>query len=159
MASLEDQLAELHQQKKQILKKIDKRNKNRKIKCEGCEGSHEIGDLTAIQSYWYTPPRGCTEGDYWNQGELRFICPETSIINRLLFDNIDVPWEERENYDNNPGEQFKRNYKHLFQKIEDSYDDTTLDLQRMLAGDKQKYANNFYVDKNRKKFGLVEKRK
>ncbi len=149
MASLEDQLAELHQQEKQILAEIDVRNKNRTIRCNGCEDSHKIGDLAAIQTHWYTPPRGCTEGDYWGEGELQFICPETGIINRLLFNNYDVPWEERGKYSNNPGEQFKRNYKKLFREVKDSYGET-------IPG---KWVNNFYVDQNREQFGLVEKRK
>ncbi len=148
MVSLEDQLKKLHQQEKQILKKIDARNKNRKIKCEACKNYHKIKDLKAIQTYWYTPPQGCTGGDYWNEGELQFVCPETGIINRLLFDNYDVPWEERRNYANNPEEQFKRNYKNLFQEVKESYDKTT----------QGKWVNNFYVDQNREKFGLVKKR-
>ena len=103
----------------------------------------------AIQTHWYTPPRGCTEGDYWNEGELQFVCPETGIINRLLFSNYDVPYEERMDFDNNPGKQFKRNYKKLFREVKESYDRTTPD----------KLVNNFYIDKNRRKFGLVKKRK
>ena len=148
MAGLEDQLAEIHQQEKQILAKIDAGNKNRKIKCGACEDYHKIGVLTAIQTHWYTPPHGCTEGDYWNEGELQFVCPETNVKNRLLFNNYDVPWDERRNYANNPEEQFKRNYKHLFIEVKDSHDKTT-------SGE---WVNNFYVDQNRKKFGLVERK-
>ncbi|MEK6843931.1 MAG: hypothetical protein AABX83_00740 [Nanoarchaeota archaeon] len=149
MVDLEDQLTELHKQKKQILGKIDVRNKNRRIKCGGCEDSHKIRDLTAIQTHWYTSPHGCTGGDYWNEGELQFICPETGIINRLLFNNHDVPWEERDNYTNDPEEQFKINYKGLFKEVKDSYDKTT----------PNRWVNNYYADQNRKKFRLVEKRK
>lgn len=149
MVDLENQLAELHQQEKQILAEIDARNENREIKCGGCKDFHKIGNLTAIQTHWYTPPHGCTGGDYWNEGELQFICPETGIINRLLFNNHDVPWEERRNYANNPEEQFKRNYKRLFQEVKDSYDKTT-------PGE---WVNNFYIDQDRKKFRIVEKRK
>jgi len=148
MGSLEDQLTDLHQQERQILVKIDARNKNRKIECGGCKDSHKVGDLTAIQTHWHTPPHGCTGGDHWNEGELQFICPETGTINRLLFDNYGVPLEERRNYANNPEEQFKKNYKHLFREVKDSYDEMT-------SG---KWINNFYVDQNRKKFGLVKKR-
>ena len=142
MASLEDKLAGLHKQESQVLKKIDERNKNRKIECGGCNDYHKIKDIMAIQTHWYTPPRGCTEGDYWNEGELQFVCPETGIINRLLFSNYDVPYEERMDFDNNPGKQFKRNYKKLFREVKESYDRTTPD----------KLVNNFYIDKNRRKF-------
>src|SRR3989344_6878999 len=125
MVDLESQLLEIHQQERQILAKIDIRNKIRKIKCGVCEDSHKIGDLTAIQTHWYTPPRECVEGDYWNEGELQFVCPETGIINRLLFDNSDVPWEERRIYENDPEQQFKRNYKKRFKEVVDRYDEKT----------------------------------
>jgi len=149
MLDLGDQLAGLHQQEGKILAKTDTGNKNRKIKCGSCEDFHEIGSLTAIQTHWYTSPHGCTGGDYWNEGELQFICPETNVKNRLLFNNHDVPWEERRNCANNPEGQFKRNYKHLFLEVKDSHDETT-------SGE---WVNNLYVDQNRKRFGLVEKRK
>jgi len=149
MPSLEAQLKEVRQEESQILENIDKRNKKRRIQCGGCSNSHEIGNLTAIQTHWYTSPRGCTEGDYWNEGELQFVCPETGIINRLLFDNSDVPWEERRIYENDPEQQFKRNYKKRFKEVVDSYDEKT----------PGKWVNNHYVDENRRKFGLVEKSK
>ncbi len=149
MASLEDQLVTVHQEESLILEKIDKRNKKRSIPCGGCSKPHQIGDLTAIQTHWYTQPHGCTEGDYWNEGELQFVCPETGIVNRLLFNNYDIPWEERDVYENDPEQQFKRNYKKLFQKVVDSYGEKT----------SESWVNNYYVDENRGKFELVEKRK
>ena len=149
MGSLEDQLKKVQEEESCILEKIDKRNKKREIQCCGCGNPHLIGDLTAIQTHWYTHPHGCTGGDYWNEGELQFICPETGIINRLLFNNYDVPWKEGGIYENDPEEQFKTNYKNLFKEVIDSYDKET-------SGE---WVNNYYVDKNRRKFGLVEKRK
>jgi len=50
---------------------------------DGCGQGHKIKDLVYIQTYWYTPPRGCTGGDYWNMGEGRFTCPTCGCINRL----------------------------------------------------------------------------
>lgn len=149
MARLEDKLEELRQEQNQILGLIDARNSKRKVKCSSCNEFHKIGDLTAIQTYWYVAPHGCTEGDYWREGELQFICPETGTINRLLFNNYDVPWQERDKYDNDPQQQFKRNYKKLFREVIDAHDDST----------PEEWVNNDYVDQNRKKFGLVEKRK
>lgn len=149
MASLEDQLKQVHQEETRILQKIDERNKKKTIKCSGCDEFHQIGTLKAIQTHWYTQPFGCTGGDYWNIGELQFVCPETGIINRLLFDNYDVPWEERRKYENNPEEQFRTNYKKLFKEVVDTHGDK-------IQG---KWVNNFYVDQHRKEFGIVEKRK
>ena len=149
MANLEDQLKEVRYEENRILSAIDERNKKRIIQCGGCSNSHEIGNLEAIQTHWYTEPHGCTGGDYWNEGELQFVCPETGIINRLLFNNNDIPYEERKIYDNDAEQQFKRKYKKLFKKIVDNYD------KEIYA----KRVNNDYVDKSRGKFGLVEKRK
>jgi len=148
MTSLEDQLEIINQEESKILEAIDKRNSRRTIKCVSCDDFHRIRDLDAIQTHWYTPPTGCTEGDYWNEGELQFVCPETEVRNRLLFSNNDVPWEERRDYKNDPGEQFKTNYKDLFKKVIDTHRE-----------DDYEFVNNRYVDRNRKKFGLVEKRK
>jgi len=149
MASLENQLENNQQEEIRIREKIDKRNEKRSIQCSGCNELHKIGDLVAIQTHWYTPPSGCTEGDYWNEGELQFVCPETGTINRLLFNNYDVPWEERRIYKNNPESQFKRMYRKLFKEVKDSYD-------KEILGE---WVNNSYIDKNRRKFGLVEKKK
>lgn len=64
----------------------------------------------------------------------------------MLFDNNDVLWEDRDKYKNDPKAQFKRKYLQLFKEVVKSYEET-----------KRPFMNNFYVDKNRKKFGLVEK--
>lgn len=145
--SLEKQLEDLSQEESGILKKIAERNKKKSIDCEGCSKSHQIQDLTLIQTHLYVSPRGCTEGDYWNEGEMQFICPETEIINRMLFNNHDVHWEERKKYANNSEEQFRRNYKPLFKEVREVYEES-----------KFRTVDNTYVDKNRGKFGLVKKR-
>jgi len=146
--SLEGELDNLRLKEAGILASIDERNKRKKIDCEGCHKSHQIKNLVLIQTRWYTPPSGCTEGDYWNEGEMQFICPETNVINRLLFFNDDVPYGERRNYENDPEEQFRRNYKSLFKEIVESCGETP-----------EPWKNNYYANQNRKKFGLVEKRK
>lgn len=142
--TLEDSIQLLENKKDKILKKIEKRNQNRKIKCESCKEMHIIGSLNAIQTHWYTSPYGCTGGDHWNSGELQFICPTTNIRNRILFFTT---YEERKKYATDPEEQFKRNYKHLFKSVKDTYDEEH----------NFKTANNEYISKHRKKFGLVEK--
>jgi len=148
MATLEDELNDVRQKEGQILEKIDERNGNKSIQCASCESPHRIGDLTAIQTHWYTPPSGCNEGDYWNQGELQFVCPKTEVRNRLLFHNYDVPWEERKQFANDPQAQFKRGYKRLFREVTDEHEKTT----------PGPWVNNDYVDNNRAMFGLVKKR-
>lgn len=49
----------------------------------GCGVHHKVSDLKFVQTYWYTPPSGCTEGDYWNLGEGQFKCPSCGTLNRL----------------------------------------------------------------------------
>lgn len=55
------------------------------IDCVFCKTLHKIGELTYIQTHWYTPPRGCTEGDYWNEGEGEFKCPSCGQLNRMTY--------------------------------------------------------------------------
>ena len=144
---LESLLEDLNKREVSIHKMIDKRNQKRKIKCKSCDNMHEIGSLEVIQTHWYTEPYGCTSGDYWSAGELQFICPDTKVRNRLLFFNYDVIYDKRHDYDYDPDAQFKRMYKHLFKKVIDTYDKDS--------------DNNWviceYVDKHRKRFGLVVK--
>ncbi|MEA3378178.1 MAG: hypothetical protein U9Q69_00915 [Nanoarchaeota archaeon] len=155
MVTLEEKLKKNREDERLILKRIDKRNSQRKIKCACCGNFYEIRDLQAIQTHWYTPPRGCSEGDYWSEGELQFVCPETRIINRLLFDTYDIPKEERRIYENNPSEQFKRHYKKLFKEVLDVHTENNF----YTKDNSNNFENNDYVDKHRTKFGLVKKRK
>ena len=113
-SNLESELERVRKEEKKIESKIKQRNKKRNIQCGSCEHSHRVADLVAIQTHFYIPPRGCTEGAYWLPGEMQFVCPETGVINRLLFDNCDVPWEERKEYKNNPEEQFRTIYGPLY---------------------------------------------
>ena len=166
--SLEAQLEKVNEKEVEILGKISERNKRKRIACESCDKSHPIQSLTLIQTHWYTPPHGCTGGAYWNEGEMKFICPETRVINRLLFDNYDVPGIERNKYGNDPEAQFKRKYRQLFKEVLESYEGSDGSIRYKNKGGEHiesrevtngKWVNNSDVDQNRRKFGLVEKRK
>lgn len=147
--ALDRRLEVIREEEAKVLSRIDKRNKKRTIPCKACDTPHEIRDLTLIQTHFYVPPSGCTEGAYWLPGEIQFVCPQTDITNRMLFDNNDVPWDKRREYENNPQEQFKRIYGHLFKEIVEVHDDRPI----------RAHVNNFYVDEHREEFGLVLKRK
>ena len=149
MGSLEDKLEQINQEKNRILEEINKQNKAKSIPCKCCDNPHKIGDLVAIQTHRYILPRGCMEGDYWLEGELQFVCPETGVKNRLLFDNYDVPFDKRENFQHNPDMQFKVNYGRLFREVVDEYNH--------IKGSGRS-VNNYFVDEHRKEFGLVEKK-
>ena len=125
-------------------KKIQDQNRGKKtIRCD-CGKMHRIKDCEVIQTHWYVSPSGCTDGDYWNEGELEFVCPETKECNRLLFEvQEQIDWEERIEYENDLEAQFKHLYKRHFKHVTDEYEHG----HRMSV-------NNFYVDQNYKKFGL-----
>ena len=53
------------------------------FRSDGCGATLPISDLEYIQTYWYTGPTGCSEGDYWKEGEGQFVCPECGKLNRL----------------------------------------------------------------------------
>lgn len=121
----------------------------RLMKCPACGRSHQIRKLDLIQTEWYTPPSGCTGGDYWNDGEMQFVCPATAARVRILFNNHDVPWGERNVFANDPQEQFRRMYRELFKSFTRIRDDEL----------KGPWINSHDVDNNRKRYELVEKRK
>lgn len=50
---------------------------------DGCGALLPVKNLTYIQTHWYTEPYSCNGGDYWNEGEGQFACPECGAINRL----------------------------------------------------------------------------
>ena len=147
-----DRLTELDNQvereKKVLLADLATQRGLLEIPCESCKGRHAIKDLVAIQTHWYTRPHGCTGGDYWNVGEMQFICPETGVRNRLLFNNDDVPWEDRRAYSNDPEAQFRRIYTPLFREVREEHEENT----------PGKWVNNYHADRNRKVFGLVARR-
>jgi hypothetical protein len=70
----------------------------------GCGSQFPVSQLTYIQTHWYTPPSGCTEGGYWNRGEGQFICPSCGHMNRL-YERPEV-----------------ESLKQFFAKVEDTYD-------------------------------------
>jgi hypothetical protein len=114
----------------------------------GCGKQHTIGSCAVIQTHWYTPPRGCCEGDYWNTGELQIVCPTTGVRNRVMFEfRTEIDWMERNKFKNDPEQQFSFNYKKLFKEVKDVYEDHTVSS---LGGT----VNNFYFDKHHKRFGI-----
>lgn len=139
---LSTKIKRLEAERSRLDDQISESKTAQKIKCASCGKFHALGGLTAVQTYW-------TDSDSdSHRGELQFLCPKTGIRNRLLFNNNDVPWPERKDYKNNPEDQFILTYSGLFGKT-----------QRETGEQSSTFVNNYYVDENRSKFGLVEKRK
>lgn len=130
-----------------LRKGLDEARSRLTIVCVACSIKEQIKNIVVIQTLWYDPPRGCTEGACWNYGELNYICPHCHYRNRFLFNNYTTPYEHRNKFEYDPEQQFKRYYKHLFKDVEE-IEDTKL---------VSSFYNNYYVDENREKFGLVEK--
>ena len=53
------------------------------VECYSCDAELTVKDLIYIQYYNYVKPYGCTEGDYWQEHEGSFYCPECGEENRL----------------------------------------------------------------------------
>ena len=146
MDSLERELEKIRKKEAEILAKIDKRNKKRKIKCAACGSSHQIQELTLIQTHWYVAPTGCIGGDFWKEGEMQFVCPDTQIRNRLFFYGGVSP----ENPENTVEEQFKSKYGHLFKEVIEEYEKHPT---------RYRVNNDFYTNrKNCERFGLIDKK-
>lgn len=136
-SKLQAQLADLEQEEMGI-------RSRQKFKCS-CGKMHQIGKCTVVQTYWYTPPHGCTGGDYWNAGELQIICPLTNVRNRVMFNEsyYRTKYELRDNYDYSAEKQFSRQYRHLFAALSQDYDEY-----------RGPTFNNYYFDQNHEKFGI-----
>ena len=117
---------------------------SRLILCS-CGKRHRINSLTLIVTHWYVEPHGCTGGDYWREGEWQFECPATKLRNRLMFNDWKVEYEKRQTAGVAAEPTFKALYRGLFAERRDVYE---RDDERVPS------FNNYYVDKNRKRFEL-----
>lgn len=120
--------------------------KRRTILCS-CGKRHAIGKLALIVTHWYVQPHGCTEGDYWNEGEWRFVCPTTNVQNRLLFDDYVVEYEKRSHVGVAAEPTFKSIYRGLFASSKDVREHSRE------RGETATF-NNYDVDKHRARFEL-----
>ena len=116
------------------------------FKC-GCGSMHKINECTLIQTHWYTPPSGCSDGDYWNIGSMNILCPVLNHKNRLSFKvNDKASWKNRESLEYNAEKQFRSLYSPLFKNKIDDYGE-----------DEKCYWRNYYVDENHEKFEIFLK--
>lgn len=124
---------------------LDEQRSRRKILCS-CGRMHMIKQLELLITHWYVEPYSCSGGDYWREGEWQFVCPVDQTRNRLLFDDYDVEYKQREVVNIAAGPTFKSLYRGLFKSEKSTYKD-----------DENAWQNNGYVDQNRKRFELPEK--
>lgn len=117
------------------------------IPCEACGGQHQIGKLDAINTHWYVKPSGCTDGDYWVEGEWHFVCPDTGVRNRLMF------WDGHDAMDAGVNAQavFKLLFRAAFKSMTPEHEHDGL-----LRSKSYRWVNNDYIDKHRREWGLPE---
>lgn len=104
----------------QALEKADEKLK-KFIPCAKCKKRCLIANTVLYQTHWYTPPRGCTEGDYWNEGECQFVCHHCGTRNRLLFEQS---YDYKLHCSVSPqNDTFRWTYRNLFKEVKDVYDE------------------------------------
>lgn len=64
-----------------------------------CKKKFSTKRAVFIQKYWYIRPYSCTGGDYWALDERNIICPECSVLHRLLSKDADKKYGRAELYD------------------------------------------------------------
>jgi len=99
-------------------KALEEVKKRAAIKCARCGVSHAIARQEYIQTYWYVRPYGCTEGDYWNDGEAQWECPDCKFLNR--FD------DRKDKYTTLPNSFYRPELvalRSFFKKIVEKHDD------------------------------------
>lgn len=144
MSKIEQQIASLAAQQRELARALNDERSRKKFKCECCGGMHAFRDCVAIQTHWYESPSGCMGGDNWHSGELQIICPVTNNKNRLLWpSHYTMDYSVRRDIKYNAELQFKWKYGDLFKETVQDYDK-----------DRRPWINNTYIDENRKRFGL-----
>lgn len=86
------------------------------IECCHCGNIEPIATQLYIQTHWYTPPHGCTGGDYWSAGEANWICPKCGYCNR--WDGI------KDKYATMPNDFYRPEIiavKYKFRRVHDCY--------------------------------------
>jgi len=139
----EDKIKALEKELKTQRKNLAKERSSKEFNC-GCGSKHKIKDCIAIQTHWYTSPSGCSGGDYWNEGELQIVCPDTDSKNRLLYKtNYALDYKDRNKYKYSAEIQFNNIYKGLFKSIVDDYEE-----------DKRSHWNSYWIDNNHEYYGI-----
>jgi hypothetical protein len=56
--------------------RLDHQRRNTLILCHGCGNFRPVCEYTFLRDHWYVSPRGCTDGDYWVEGDVHYAkCP------------------------------------------------------------------------------------
>lgn len=100
LQQIDASLVRLDRRRKQLLRERNELLSHKMLTCKGCGRRMRLDSIVYIQTRFYVRPHGCTEGDYWKDGEGQWRCKHCGFINRLY----DKPEIEK--------------LKHLFLRIE-----------------------------------------
>jgi glutaredoxin len=141
MAVIDEQIVEARKVLDRLLKRKATQRSSKTIKCAACDKATKIKDIDLISVNAYTQPSGCMDGDYWSHDEYNYVCPHCQMRNRFLFSgNFKIKWTERGNH--SPELYFFREYYRLFKSKTEEYQ----------HGRSYRFVNNYYVEKNLKRF-------
>jgi hypothetical protein len=110
----------------------------KQIPCAHCRKRCLIANVTLYQTYWHVPPSGCSDGDYWREGECQFVCHHCNYANRLLFDQK-YDANKRE-YVSDKNDCFRWRYRQTFKNVVKAYGDK----EKPTAT--HKWVNNYWID-------------
>ena len=152
LKDLDVQRGKLDAQRAELVGRIRKQRSLKTIRCACCKKLHRIRDLEFLQTYHYIDLLGCTDSAYWTPREGSFLCPDSSVRNRLLFHSYwNISYEKRDDLKHNAEQQFMRTYGLLFKSRSEYHDD----WGQFGTGDpKPELIPNFHIDDNHKKFGI-----
>lgn len=135
--NLQDEIDDMYSQVRNLKEQKTVLLGQTELICPKCETQHEIKDLTYICTHFYVAPSGCTDGDYWCEGEGNTFCTNCEIRIRFLCHD----------YDEND-----RQLDHPFTKMKDCFDDIIEEHERNKAG----YYGETFVNLTHKSIDLVE---
>ncbi len=135
---LQEKMSDLLRQVEETRNEIKEHYANKKIECACCKKLHTIKKCIAYDTYSYFG----LDSDYY-EGEMQFVCPKSGVRNRLYFALPD--YSHRKDIEYDAEMQFKSRYrdgmfKETIRKDSDEFKDG--------------HINNYYVDKNHKKFDI-----
>jgi hypothetical protein len=109
-----------------------------------CGQSSLLSSVVLVRTHWYTPPHGCSGGDYWTAGERNLICPKCSVRHRMIAqdpqppDYYDYSHEKQRKIDAARKVVMEREYqisagidfRQIFDNIIDAYKDAYYEIRR-----------------------------
>lgn len=92
MQIIADEIIYVETEIKKLVEKLVDLKKQQVIVCQKCQASTKIGDMVLKVVEYYVEPHGCTEGDYWTEGnkpEFRTECECGDIARHYDYNTSD----------------------------------------------------------------------